>query len=240
MKSNRIIRQAPHEAEERDGEAGDLRNRKAARLQATLTPNAPAIASKTQTTPKLLKQPQSPLRLVLIAPSRRGPGNLTVDHAPVRSASICVATGTLSGFWPIVLGLVVFALLLSCLRPTRNLRSDPPPEFTAVKLQQGVDQREWTQAYWDCARSLRRKYTYGVPLPHDPPAEFRIPQEGSISRGAAEETRQAYWKRLQKIWVSSAAWETDYDVRSEWVSAATRTLRELESDIVKAGRASLP
>jgi hypothetical protein len=198
------------------------------------------MASKTQPIPKLLKQPQSPLRLDLIAPSRRGPGNLTIDHVPVRSASVCVATGTLSGFWPIVLGFVLFALLLSCLRPTRNLRSDPPPEFAAVKLQQGVDQREWAQAYWDCARSLRRKYTYGVPLPHVPPADFRIPQEGSISRGAAEETRQAYWKQLHKIWLSSAAWETDYDVSSEWVSAATRTLRELESDIVKAGRASLP
>ncbi len=232
----------PPTAAESDREARDRRDRKPAPSQTILGVRPASILRSKTSTPRRLKQSPDLLRLDLIRPGGARQINPSFNRGPIRPVNPCAA-GTLSAsgprLWPFVFGVLVFGILLYCLRPTKNLRSDPPPELSAGQLHLGVDQSEWARAYWKCARSLRSKYTYGVALPQLPPPEFRIAQEDAIPKPAAEAVRLMYWRQLQKVWLSSAV-ETTYTVKSEWVSAAGRTLHELQSDIAKAGHASVP
>jgi hypothetical protein len=80
-----------------------------------------------------------------------------------------------------------------------------------------IDRQQWAREYWACAKSLRPKYTYRVPLPKTPPPEFHIAEEQRMPRETAEQIRLLYWKELQKEWMSSSAWETTHPLRFDWM-----------------------
>lgn len=142
--------------------------------------------------------------------------------------------------WPIVLALLVPAVLFLALQPATRLKPDPPPEFVPAQLPAKIDQPAWAHEYWNCARNLQPRYAHAMPLPQLPPPEFRITQEETLPRETAEGIRLAYWEQFQKVWLTPAAWETTYTLRPEWVSLATDMLRDLQSGVAKAGRASVP
>jgi hypothetical protein len=80
-----------------------------------------------------------------------------------------------------------------------------------------IDGQQWAREYWTCARSLRLKYTYGVPLPATPPPDFHIAEEQKVARETAEQIRLLYWKELQKQWLSSNAWEKTGVLKLDWL-----------------------
>lgn len=64
-------------------------------------------------------------------------------------------------------------------RPIMRLRADMPSRFRDASKTAGVAQRlaeqRLAEAYWNCALTfIQWKYSYGSPLPDDPPDEFRI------------------------------------------------------------------
>lgn len=116
-------------------------------------------------------------------------------------------------FWTFIILIFVLVVLAHSYQPTRNFRSEPPSEFLALSVPANIDRQQWAREYWSCAKILRPKYTYGVPLPETPPAEFHIAEEKRLPRQTAEQVRLLYWKQLQKTWLNSSAWETKWTLR---------------------------
>lgn len=98
-----------------------------------------------------------------------------------------------------------------------QLKPDPPAQFFAVAVHLPGDQRPWAHHYWQHARDIQSKYTYGKPLPNLPPVEFRISEESTVATEVAFEIRLAYWEQLQIVWLDPDSWETS----RRWVSLAT-------------------
>jgi hypothetical protein len=112
---------------------------------------------------------------------------------------------------------VIGILLWYSSEPVLQLKPNPPAELTAGRLPVPGDQQLWARHYWECARAIRSKYTYGQLLPDAPPPEFRIAEEATVPAQAAAQIRLAYWKQLQRAWLDPEAWETS----RRWVSAQT-------------------
>ncbi len=108
----------------------------------------------------------------------------------------------------ILLALAVVPIWYFLSDPVRQLRTEPPAEFTERSgLPADGDQLQLAREYWECARRIQWKYTYGEPLPAAPPPEFRTSEEdGATSRQAAK-IRQIYWQRLQHVWLDPDSWD---------------------------------
>lgn len=126
--------------------------------------------------------------------------------------------------WPYVVGTIVIAVLGVSLRPVHSLSSKPPQDFLQVKVGNHRNAEAWGRAYWQVARNVRWKFRYGEALPDDPPAEFRIAEEESLSPSLAAYVRSTYWYQLRTVWTSSEAWSTSYKLDFSWIPALIEAL----------------
>lgn len=116
-------------------------------------------------------------------------------------------------------------------RPIYQLRTDMPAQFVDVPAAAPAAARAREQrlarAYWDLARrAFRPRYTYGAPLPDDPPPDFRLdpsvgpPSPAGAAAGRTREeisdSRVRYWHKLQKLWFEPYAWEAKRQWSTAW------------------------
>lgn len=104
----------------------------------------------------------------------------------------------------ILIPMIVSVLLWYSSEPVMELKQSPPAEF-AASVRGG--QQFWARRYWDCARHIQSRYTYGQALPDSPPLDFRIPEEATVAPQVAAEMRLIYWYQLQKAWPDPGVWE---------------------------------
>ncbi len=116
----------------------------------------------------------------------------------------------------VLVAAVAFLLLPYLSEPLMQLKPDPPTNFVA-QAQDNINQSEWARGYWICARELQSRYTYGAPLPDEPPAQFHIPGENSVPPERAQHLRRMYWAQLQKAWLDPDAWETSRFSVPRWL-----------------------
>jgi hypothetical protein len=119
-------------------------------------------------------------------------------------------------------------LVIYSVQPVMRLSSSPPPEFLAVDTGANINEELFARAYWSCTRNL--PYSYGIPLPADPPPPFSISEEHAVSRQDALTIRRLYWNQLQKTWLSPTVWQKTYTWR--WSSR----LAQLFDDLVSPAR----
>jgi hypothetical protein len=116
---------------------------------------------------------------------------------------------------------VLFAYASS--RPVARLRPEMPASFVDPRrhanARQRAQEKRVAQAYWDCAVTLMQwQYTYGSPLPNEPPDDFQVDTADAISWQAPPDSRLRYWRRLQKLWNSTDAWTTWREWSMRWLT----------------------
>src|SRR5579863_4595641 len=90
-------------------------------------------------------------------------------------------------------------------RNVLRLRAVMPLQFvdTSVSPRQRASEEQIAREYWNCALTfVQWKYTYGSPLPAEPPEDFRIDDRLIGGAGAGPSSRLRYWHRLQQLWLS--------------------------------------
>src|SRR5229473_7296889 len=114
----------------------------------------------------------------------------------------------------------IFILLLAAglfsyasIKATFRLHGEMPPQFsetTSSSTDQPAVERT-ARAYWDCAVSqIQWKYSYGYPLPQEPPPEFTLAKEDYNTVATDPATRAHYWRRLQAVWSVPSTWRKSY------------------------------
>jgi hypothetical protein len=107
-------------------------------------------------------------------------------------------------------------------RPTVRLRADMPPQFADSPAIPGAkhltDEERMARRYWDVAvSSVQWRFTYASPLPETPPEYFRVYGDPATGAAPPAESRLRYWRRLQQIWLSPAAWKTTHEWNTRWL-----------------------
>lgn len=103
------------------------------------------------------------------------------------------------------------------MQPVHRLREEPPANFRTTAVPAGIDQEQWSRAYWERARLIALKYTFGTQLPDEPLDDFRIQQESSVPDAVAARARLAYWNQLRKMWVTPDLWVKSYSFSLSWI-----------------------
>jgi hypothetical protein len=119
--------------------------------------------------------------------------------------------------WPYVVAIVLLVFVVMSLRPVHRLRPNAPQSFLQATVAGDISADRWGGAYWQVARNICWKFPYGEALPEDPPAEFRISEEHSVSPSAAAHLRTVYWNQLRTAWSSPEAWSTTYELNFHWI-----------------------
>jgi hypothetical protein len=122
--------------------------------------------------------------------------------------------------WPLVLAGIVLCFLLISLQTVHELQEAPPEQFRAVRVAPGIDRQRWSNLYWERARFVQWHYGYGKRLPEEPAEEFRISEERTLPDPVAEQTRRAYWKELQEVWLTAEPWKVSYSIDFGWIGRA--------------------
>jgi len=77
-------------------------------------------------------------------------------------------------------------------------------------------------------QELPAKFDYGMTLPEEPPAEFKVDSKnlpGGAKADPAARTR--YWHKVRDAWASTQAWETS-DLNADGIG---RTLQEAAAKV---------
>lgn len=108
-------------------------------------------------------------------------------------------------------------------RPLMTLQADVPSRFMEASpgddSSRRASKQRAAQAYWNCALTfVQWKYTYGAPLPEDPPDDFRIDAKtyGADAAGAASRLR--YWNRLREVWLLPGSWRQSREWSTSWLT----------------------
>jgi hypothetical protein len=127
-------------------------------------------------------------------------------------------------------------------RPLMRLQADVPPQFQDVSpgarsSHRASDERV-ARAYWNCAVTLVQwRYTYGTPLPQDPPDDFRIDAKTYGADLAGEGTRLRYWSKLREAWLLPECWRQSREWTIAWImdpaSKAANSLSDFLRGLVK-------
>jgi hypothetical protein len=141
--------------------------------------------------------------------------------------------------WPMAIAAIFLCFILFSLQPVHQLKENPPQQFRAVPVPPGIDRQRWSDLYWERARFLQWKYSYGNKLPEQPTEDFHIPEEQTLPEAIAEQTRRAYWKELQQLWLMSAPWKVSYSVDFGWTRRAIEKAADATVDFVKSLRHSV-
>ena len=108
-------------------------------------------------------------------------------------------------------------------RNVLRLRAVMPLQFidASVSPRQRASEERIAYEYWNCAlKFVQWKYTYGSPLPAEPPEDFRI-DDRSVDRpgaGAGPASRLRYWRRLQQLWLSPDSWTASREWSTGWLT----------------------
>jgi len=139
----------------------------------------------------------------------------------------------------LVVGFVAYAST----RPTYRLRVDMPSEFLDAPASWPPEKRatedKVARAYWYCVLTvIQPKYSFGDPLPLNPPAEFKIITP-DLAEGATDtDTRLDYWHRLQHIWYLAGTWRKEQRWNFQWltdpVKSGVRRLHDYVERLVGA------
>ena len=168
---------------------------------------------------------------------------------------------TLDRFLILVAPIALF--VYASTRPIARLRADMPSQFpdvpaSATRKERAEEERR-AQAYWNCALTfIQWRYTYGSPLPDDPPEEFRVgaqaatPTEGPIGADTAANhhkersqdqlgaARIRYWRRLRQVWLTPDGWKTSREWSTQWltgpVAEGVKWIENYFSDLTRNGR----
>ena len=113
-------------------------------------------------------------------------------------------------------------------RPQMRLRADMPPQFAetapSMSSKRRAEEEKLAREDWECAlTSIHWKYTYGSPLPHLPPAEFRVAKStipGTETGGSSSRLR--YWRRFQKAWLLPSSWVSSHEWSTSWLTDAIK------------------
>ena len=115
-----------------------------------------------------------------------------------------------------------------------KLRAEAPAQFPGTSPEWSSKRRaaeeQVAKAYWQCAlQELPAKYDYGMTLPEEPPAEFKVdPKDvpgGAVKADPAARTR--YWHKVRDAWASPQAWEAT-SLNSDWIGG---TLQETATKV---------
>jgi hypothetical protein len=119
--------------------------------------------------------------------------------------------------WPMAIAALVVCFVLISLEPVHLLRDNPPEGFRSVLTPAGIDGQRWSELYWERARLLQWKYSFGTRLPEQPEADFHISDEGTVPERVADQARRAYWNRLRSIWITPSPWKVSYSLGFGWI-----------------------
>jgi len=105
-------------------------------------------------------------------------------------------------------------------RPTMQLRAEVPAAFVEQNAgwtaKRQAKEAELARAYW--AAGLHdiqsNDYSFGTPLPDDPPADF-IVNEKTLPDSAAARFR--YWAKFRQYWADPNTWQSSSNAQAEWV-----------------------
>ena len=128
-------------------------------------------------------------------------------------------------------GLLTLAFVRLAPKPTVTveLRADPPQGFIENRPEwsprQRARQEQLARAYWKIAvNTLESKYSYGVPLPAEPPPEFQVNENGLKDDPA---TRAYYWEKLRAAWLQPENWKNAAPADAGWMASLMDRLRSL-------------
>lgn len=160
----------------------------------------------------------------------------------------------------LIVAVPVALFVYASTRPIARLRADVPPRFVDVPAsasrKQRAEEERRAQAYWNCALSfVQWRYTYGSPLPDDPPEDFRVGAESAVPTEAAagaapaaghskdrsqDQARLRYWRRLRQVWTSPDCWSFSREWSTQWltepVMGAVRWIENYLGDLTRSGR----
>jgi hypothetical protein len=167
------------------------------------------------------------------APARRASANTAESKSGPPSAtrrSVTGLVGTAVGVVALA-GLLTVAFVQLAPKPTVTveLRADPPQGFIENRPEwsprQRARQEQLARAYWKIAASvLESKYSYGVPLPAEPPPEFQVNENGLKDDPA---TRAYYWEKLRAAWLQPENWKNATPADSGWLASLMDRLRSV-------------
>ena len=142
-----------------------------------------------------------------------------------------------------ILGFIL--LLIVSYRPVYHLRPKMPPEFYTPSIDGtpkiSENERGIAQAYWQSAQvNVQWKYAQGQPLPLNVPAEFQIDPRPFGTHATDPAIRIFYWRRLQRVYTTPAAWQKDYQLNFGWLrdtfSSIADWMRDAEKHVSIPGR----
>ncbi len=142
---------------------------------------------------------------------------ITFEHAARAGDSTFLSTIANHPFLFALIPIAVAVVLWFGSEPVLLLQPDPPAEFTAVAARMRGNQQLWARHYWQCAREIQSRYTYGEALPDTPPADFRIPEEATVPKQEAADIRLIFWYELQRAWLDPNAWQATRRWRAETI-----------------------
>lgn len=135
--------------------------------------------------------------------------------------------------WPWIVAAAGMIFVLLSLQPVHTLREQPPAEFQEVAAPAGVDRAQWSSAYWERARLIQLKYSFGTQLPDDAVEDFHISEEKQVAEGVAERARRLYWDQLRKIWLTPSPWKKTYTFSLAWIRSSIEKGADWVVDAIK-------
>jgi len=151
-------------------------------------------------------------------------GYVPVEHTPQHGAAGPRA-GLTVGLCLVVAALT-FALSYLSIRPVTRLRVNPPVAFFEQLPEWGdnrrVKEEQLARVYWELAvREVQGKYRFGMNLPEEPPAEFKVEEPSVPGKGSKVDpvARARYWGKLRRVWVQPEAWERSSEWNTDWIQS---------------------
>ncbi len=129
-------------------------------------------------------------------------------------------------------------------RPVIRLSPDMPPGFAEVpphaSPQQRAAEEHIAQAYWNQAVTLIQwRYSYGSPLPVEPPDDFQIGAQSAGTAKTARDSQLRYWLRLRRFWDVPSTWTTSHEWNTHWltdpISNGVEGIQEYVRDLIRRG-----
>ena len=132
-----------------------------------------------------------------------------------------------------IVPILIVAGVSSTTHPVMKLRAEAPAQFPGTSAdwspKRRASEEQVAKAYWQVAlQELPAKFDYGMTLPEEPPAEFKVDSKnlpGGAKADPAARTR--YWHKVRDAWASTQAWETS-DLNADGIG---RTLQEAAAKV---------